>query len=588
MKLSEMLKKTSRKTRVVLSDVQKKESKNEARQKIQKQTRTPEIPEGLWKKCNACKAPIMTEDVINGAYTCPKCGHYFRMHAMDRIEMLADKATFEEWDRDLQSGNPMQFSGYEEKIKFLREKTKLDEAVVTGKCKIGGNETVLAVMDGRFLMASMGKVVGEKLTRAIEHATKEQLPVIIFACSGGARMQEGIHSLMQMAKVSAALKKHHDAGMLYISVLTDPTTGGVTASSAMLGDIILAEPNALIGFAGPRVIEQTIGEKLPEGFQRAEFLLEHGFIDKIVKRDEMKETLTQILSLHKKKVTKSEERMNRLFTKTDSENQAVSVNIREKTAWDRVQLSRKKERPVGMDYIEAMFPDFIEFHGDRYYKDDLAIVGGIASFHGIAVTVIAQTKGKTTKENIMRNYGMPSPDGYRKALRLMKQAEKFGRPILCLVDTPGAFCGIEAEERGQGEAIARNLFEMASLKVPILSIIIGEGGSGGALAMAVADEVCILENAVYSILSPEGFASILWKDSKRAEEAAGVMKLTAQELKESGIVEYIFREPEEFTAKNINDVTSEIEKYFANFIQKYQVFTTDALVEKRYQRFREM
>ena len=588
MKLSEMLKKTSRKTRAVLSDVQKKESKNEAKQKIQKQTRTPEIPEGLWKKCNACKAPIMTDDVINGAYTCPKCGHYFRMHAIDRIEMLADKATFEEWDRGLQSGNPMQFLGYEEKIQFLREKTKLDEAVVTGKCKIGGNETVLAVMDGRFLMASMGKVVGEKLTRAIEYATKEQLPVIILACSGGARMQEGIHSLMQMAKVSAALKKHHDAGMLYISVLTDPTTGGVTASFAMLGDIILAEPNALIGFAGPRVIEQTIGEKLPEGFQRAEFLLEHGFIDKIVKRDEMKETLTQILSLHKKSTMKSEESRDHLFTKTNSENQSMSVNIREKTAWNRVQLSRKKERPVGMDYIETMFPDFIEFHGDRYYKDDPAIVGGIASFHGMAVTVIVQTKGKTTKENIMRNYGMPSPDGYRKVLRLMKQAEKFGRPILCLVDTPGAFCGIEAEERGQGEAIARNLFEMAGLKVPIFSIIIGEGGSGGALAMAVADEVCILENAVYSILSPEGFASILWKDSKRAEEAAGVMKLTAQELKESGIVEYIFREPEEFTVKNINDVTSEIEKYFANFIQKYQAFPTDALVEKRYQRFREM
>lgn len=588
MKLSEMLKKTSRKTRAVLSDVQKKESKNEARQKIQKQTGTPEIPEGLWKKCNACKAPIMTDDVINGAYTCPKCGHYFRMHAMDRIKMLADKATFEEWDRGLQSGNPMQFSGYEEKIQFMREKTKLDEAVVTGKCKIGGNETVLAVMDGRFLMASMGKVVGEKLTRAIERATKEQLPVIISACSGGARMQEGIHSLMQMAKVSAALKKHHDMGLLYISVLTDPTTGGVTASFAMLGDIILAEPNALIGFAGSRVIEQTIGEKLPEGFQRAEFLLEHGFIDKIVKRDEMKETLTQILSLHKKKTMKSEERMNSLFTKSDSENQAVSVNIREKTAWERVQISRKKERPVGMDYIEIMFPDFIEFHGDRYYKDDPAIVGGIASFHGMAVTVIAQTKGKTTKENIMRNYGMPSPDGYRKALRLMKQAEKFGRPILCLVDTPGAFCGIEAEERGQGEAIARNLFEMAGLKVPILSIIIGEGGSGGALAMAVADEVCILENAVYSILSPEGFASILWKDSKRAEEAAGVMKLTAQELKEAGIVEWIFREPEEFTAKNMKYATSEIEKYLTNFIQKYQAIPTETLIEKRYQRFREM
>ena len=202
------------------------------------------------------------------------------------------------------------------------------------------------------------------------------------------------------------------------------------------------------------------------------------------------------------------------------------------SAWERVQLSRRKDRPTGSDYIKRLFTDFIELHGDRCYKDDKAIIGGIAKFQGIPVTVIAQEKGRTTKENIECNFGMPFPEGYRKALRLMKQAEKFGRPIICLVDTPGAFCGLEAEERGQGEAIARNLFEMSGLKVPVLSIVIGEGGSGGALAVAVADEVWMLENSVYSILSPEGFASILWKDSKKAKEAAEVMRLTAEDLKE--------------------------------------------------------
>lgn len=582
MQLSNMFKKTNKKEYVSLSESQKKNL-----QAAEEQTVSPEIPVGLWKKCNVCKAAIMTEDVISGHYICPKCGHYFRMPAMERIKSIADEGTFEEWDKGLESGNPMGFRGYEEKVQVLREKTALDEAIVTGKARIDGKEVVLAVMDGRFMMASMGKVVGEKITRAVERATESKLPVIIFTCSGGARMQEGIHSLMQMSKTSAALKKHHDAGQLYISVLTDPTTGGVTASFAMLGDIILAEPDALVGFAGPRVIEQTIGQKLPEGFQKAEFLLEHGFVDKIVERDEMKNTLSQIICLHGKTDMQKEEAK---FEVKDSE--AVVQNNGSKevqmSAWDRVQISRKKDRPVGMDYIDALFTDFIEFHGDRYYKDDKAIVGGIASFHGEPVTVIAQAKGKNTKENIERNYGMPSPDGYRKALRLMKQAEKFKRPIVCFVDTPGAFCGIEAEERGQGEAIARNLFEMSGIRVPILSIIIGEGGSGGALAMATADEVCILENAIYSVLSPEGFASILWKDSKKAEEAAEVMKLTAQDLKKAGIVEHVFPEPEEFTVENLREVTDEIDTYIKEFIDKYTNLSIQELTEKRYQRFREM
>lgn len=541
----------------------------------------PEVPEGLLKKCNKCGAAILTEEVKSAGYICPKCQGYFRVHAYERIRMTVDEDSFEEWEKDMEFVNPLEFKGYEEKVKSLKEKTGLSEAVVTGKASIEGNPAVIAVCDGRFLMASMGQVVGEKITRAVERATKEQLPVIIFACSGGARMQEGIVSLMQMAKTAAALKQHSDAGLLYVSVLTDPTTGGVTASFAMLGDVILAEPKALIGFAGPRVIEQTIGEKLPKGFQRSEFLLEHGFIDRIVERKEMRTVLANILQMHqnfKGSVTQSP------IQTGEKERQSVQ----EKDAWERVTISRKNDRPVGQDYIRTLFSDFLEFHGDRCYGDDPAIIGGIAKFAGIPVTVIAQAKGKSTKENVAHHFGMPSPEGYRKALRLMKQAEKFKRPILLFVDTPGAFCGIEAEERGQGEAIARNLFEMSSMKVPVLSVVIGEGGSGGALALAVADEVWMLENAIYSVLSPEGFASILWKDSKRASEAAEVMKLTAADLKKLGVIEAVIAEPEVYTEETMQSVVFVLQKKITEFLDTHCNFSSEELAVQRYERFRKM
>ena len=546
-------------------------------------TRRPEVPEGLLRKCNKCGGAIIAEDVKKDHYICPKCGGYFRVHARRRIEMVTDEGSFEEWDSDLQGGNPLEYKGYEEKLEKLQEKTGLSEAVITGKAKIDGHETAIGVCDGRFLMASMGEAVGEKIARAVERATEERLPVILFACSGGARMQEGIVSLMQMAKTSAALKHHSDAGLLYISILTDPTTGGVTASFAMLGDVILAEPKALIGFAGPRVIEQTIGQKLPEGFQRAEFLLEHGFLDAIVERPQMKAVLSKILALH-------ENGKGTDFNRKECAQDLVADGRKEEklTAWQRVELSRRKDRPVGSDYIDALFTDFVEFHGDRYFSDDKAIIGGVARFHGMPVTVIAQAKGRNTKENIERNFGMPEPEGYRKALRLMKQAEKFARPVICLVDTPGAFCGLEAEERGQGEAIARNIYEMSGLKVPVVSIIIGEGGSGGALAMATADEVWMLENSIYSILSPEGFASILWKDSSKAKEAAEVMKLTAENLKAQGIVERVFAEPETYTVQNMDSVIMQINEAIEEFLMRYGSMSEQELIRHRYERFRNM
>ena len=548
----------------------------------------PNIPQGLWRKCNKCGRPIYTEDVRNNYYICPKCDGYFRVHAYRRIEMTIDSGSFEEWDREMEFINPLNFPGYEKKIQAVQEKTNLNEAVVTGWGTIHGQKTAIAVCDSRFIMSSMSHNVGEKIARAVERATALRLPVIIFACSGGARMQEGIVSLMQMAKTSAALKRHHEAGQLFISVLTDPTTGGVTASFAMLGDIIIAEPGALIGFAGPRVIEQTIGQKLPEGFQRAEFLLDHGFVDMILPRQDQKHVIGRILYMHRKHDMDVEENGVKTDIPVNTLAAPQSQENAEKSAWDTVLLSRKADRPTALDYINAVFDEFMEFHGDRCFKDDGAIVGGIAMFHGMPVTVIGQQKGKNTKDNIRRNFGMPSPDGYRKALRLMKQAETFGRPIICFVDTPGAFCGLEAEERGQGEAIARNLFEMSDLKVPVLSIVIGEGGSGGALAMAVANEVWMMENAIYSILSPEGFASILYKDSKKAPEAARVMKVTAADLKELGLIERIIPEEEPANTDTLYRIAGYMDRSMIGFMKKYQDMSGEELAEHRYERFRRM
>lgn len=552
----------------------------------------PSAPEGLWLKCPKCGEVVYRDDVKAHGYVCPKCEGYFRIGTRTRIRMVADTGTFQEWFTDLETENPLEYPGYEEKIADLQEKTKLHEAVTVGKCMVNGLETVLGVCDARFLMGSMGYVVGEKITRAFERATEEKLPVVLFTSSGGARMQEGIVSLMQMAKTSAAIRKHSEAGLFYLPILTDPTTGGVTASFAMLGDVILAEPGALIGFAGPRVIAQTIGQKLPEGFQRAEFLVEKGIIDGVVERQELKETVWKLLKIHQDSMkyihygkTQNVENFPEIRS---SRGKAGTDGKSELTAWERVEISRSKERPTTLSYVQQIFDEFLELHGDRAFRDDGAVIGGIAMFGGQPVTVIGQQKGKNVKENIYRNFGMASPEGYRKALRLMKQAEKFGRPVVTFVDTPGAACGIEAEERGQGEAIARNLLEMSGIQTPMVSILIGEGGSGGALGLAVTDEVWMMENATYSILSPEGFASILWKDGKRAKEASEVMKITAKDLKKLQIIEKVVREPEPANEENLPEIAEEIREDLDGFLRKSCQKTREQIVEERYERFRRM
>lgn len=546
----------------------------------------PSAPEGLWLKCPKCGEVVYRDDVKAHGYVCPKCEGYFRIGTRTRIRMVADTGTFQEWFTDLETENPLEYPGYEEKIANLQEKTKLHEAVTVGKCMVNGLETVLGVCDARFLMGSMGYVVGEKITRAFERATEEKLPVVLFTSSGGARMQEGIVSLMQMAKTSAAIRKHSEAGLFYLPVLTDPTTGGVTASFAMLGDVILAEPGALIGFAGPRVIAQTIGQKLPEGFQRAEFQLEHGFVDAIVERKDLKKRLYEILRMHKVSGYAKFDPATEVDGRPTELMRERAYNTKEKSAWEKVKMARKVDRLSAEDYINSIFTKFIEFHGDRYYRDDPAIVGGIAYLDGQPVTVIGIQKGKDMKDCMRHNYGMPSPEGYRKAIRLMKQAEKFHRPVITFVNTAGAFCGMEAEEGGQGEAIARNLYEMSGLKVPVITFMIGEGGSGGALALAVGNEVCMMENATYSVLSPEGFASILWKDGKRAKEAAEVMKITAKDLLELGIIEKIIPEYGGADDEALSSIAVYMHKCIREFLESYEGKSGEEIAKARYERFR--
>lgn len=593
-----------------------KQLKPKARQEAERKR----VEDSLATECPSCHKQHAPGVVEGNARVCPQCGYHFKMPAGERLALVLDGGAYEELDAALVGTNPLKFPGYAKKLSENAKKTGLREAVVCAIGKIGGVRCVVCVLDSRFLMGSMGEAVGERITRAVERATAERLPLVIFSASGGARMQEGIYSLMQMAKTSAAIARHGEAGLLFVSVMTNPTTGGVTASFASLGDIIVSEPGALIGFAGPRVIEQTIRQQLPDGFQRAEYLLEHGFLDAIVPRDGLAAWLKDVISLHAQGGGGSAQVIAPAEEKPDSTDGAqpseghVASESRQATAklaqsaqnaasamakgvrtmlsnvsmppYKRVELARSAERPNADYFIDTLFECFVELHGDRLDSDDHSICGGIGLFHGLPVTVIAQCKGKTLEENIERNFGMPNPQGYRKAQRLAREAEKFGRPIITIVDTPGAYPGLEAEQKGQGEAIARSIELFSMLKVPVVALFIGEGGSGGALALGVANRIVMLENAVYSILSPEGFAAILWKDSSRAKEAASVMKLTAADIVAAGVADEVVPEGDEPLHMPCPDVVMQVDAALIGQLAELVSLSGEELAAARYEKFR--
>ena len=533
--------------------------------------------------CPHCKQTYTGEEAMERFYICHSCNKYMTVGAKARIHMIVDEGTFEPWFEDLEDSNPLSLEGYEDKLAAAKAKSGATEAITIGRGRILGEETVIGVCDANFMIGSMGHVMGERITAAFERAIEKKLSVILYCCSGGARMQEGIISLMQMEKTAAAVKRHSDAGLFYCSVLTDPTMGGVTASFATLGDIILAEPGARVGFAGPRVIQQTIGQTLPEGFQTAEFLLEHGMVDGILKRKNAKKILAYLLKAHRVgKIAAKKLKAN----KNIGTSQQPIISSDMKTPWDKVKMCRAAERASAMDYINHIFKNFYELHGDRYFRDDRALIGGIAVIDDMPVTVLADLRGVGVEDRIARNFGMPMPDGYRKAIRLMKQAEKFGRPVITFINTPGAFCGVDAEERGQGEAIARSIMEMSGLKVPVLCILIGEGGSGGALATAVGNEVWMTEHATYAILSPEGYSAILWKTEGKAEDAAKVMKLTAQDLYEMRVIDRIIPEFGGATAETAEKIAGHMKQGILEFLRKYVGMKGADIAKARYDRFR--
>ncbi|MEE8717686.1 MAG: acetyl-CoA carboxylase carboxyltransferase subunit alpha [Coriobacteriales bacterium] len=586
----------------------------------------------VYVQCPGCKHMVDVDLMAESLEVCPRCGHHLRLNARDRLRYTVDEGTFDEWDADLTSVDFLHFPGYQGKLERAREKSGEVEAVLCGGARIEGRDCAIFVMNSDFMMGSMGSVVGEKITRCFERACELRLPVVGFTVSGGARMQEGATSLMQMAKTSAAVRRHSDAGLLYVAVLTDPTSGGVTASFAMEADVTLAEPGALVAFAGPRVIEQTIHRKLPSGFQSAEFQLEHGFVDRIVARSGMRDTLAALLSLHADAdaAPKAAEASRADEPRADAspadsavasptgpataafltaQSQAGSADASSEgtradeatsappatagaagdtdgdeapSAYDRVRNARSTHRATTLTLIGQIFDGFIELHGDRRFADDKAMVGGIAWLGDTPVTVIGTERGSSIKERVERNFGSAHPEGYRKALRLMRQAEKFGRPVVCFIDTAGAYCGIEAEERGQGQAIAENLVEMSGLRVPIVSVVIGEGGSGGALALGVGNRVWMLENSVYSVISPEGCASILYKDASKAPEAADALGLTADVLARLGIVDRVVGE----CGGDIKAMCATMASDLRQELDELGRLTSDELVAQRYDRFR--
>lgn len=534
--------------------------------------------------CKQCNTELNREDVQQQKYVCSGCGGYYAISAYDRIDLICDKGSFKPLFENIKTKNPLQNDSYMEKTKRLQESVEESESITVGHARIDGIEVVIGVCNSNFLMGTMGYAMGERITKAFEYATKRKLPVVLFSCSGGARMQEGMISLMQMEKTAAAVKQHSDKKLLFISVLTNPTFGGVSASYAMLGDIIIAEKYARVGFAGRRVIEQTINRKLPADAQTADFQLQHGMVDFVLEREKMRDKLAMILKMHEKTSVRLDKKSIKSSKNTKIEDYIISNN---KSAWERTKITRQIKRPSAQKYIDAIADAFIELHGDRLYGDDRAIIGGIAYINGQPVTVIMNNKGDNLQECMECNFGMPMPEGYRKALRLMEQAEKFGRPVISFVDTAGAYPGLDAEERGQAVAIANNLYKMSDLGVPMLSIMLGEGGSGGALATAVANEVWIFENALFSIISPEGYASIIWKDGEKAEKAADEMWITSEKLLQLGIVDKIIPEYGVASEDNYRLIARDLKDEISLFLGRYKRKSSRKIKKERRKRYKE-
>lgn len=496
----------------------------------------------MWIKCESCGRLVYYKDYKDNLYICPRCGRAFIMTPKQRFDLLFDNNDWTRLDLPTVSDDPLNFvdrMSYQDRLAEARSDTGVHDAVVSADGVLGGVPTTVCVLNGDFMMGSMGRAAGDGIIASMEHATAARRPFVMVVASGGARMQENILSLMQMARTTVAVNRLHANGIPYIVLLTDPTYGGVTASFAMLGDIHIAESGARIGFAGRRVIEQNIREKLPSNFQTAEYLYEHGMVDMVVPRNELHDTLSRVLAV----LTKQPREPKAINVSTPLADNKKTRGIGETDAYDKVLLARNENRPHFLDYINGIVDDWTYLAGDRLYAEDSAMGSGIGYWRGIPAVIIGQEQGRTIETRQKHRFGMANPDGYRKAQRMMRLAEKFNLPLISLFDTAGAFAGREGEERGQSQAVAMSMSVGLSIKTPYVAVNVGQGGSGGAIAIGTADRVLMMENAIYSVIAPESCASILWKDNKFKAVAAQAMKLTARDMANLNVIDGIIDEP---------------------------------------------
>ena len=556
-------------------------------------TAAPRAVSAEWFRCPACGAFVYHKRLKRNLGVCPECNHHFRLKLRERLSQLLDQDSIQELGEDLESLDPLSFTDskpYTQRLSEAQRKTGIKAGVAWGTGTIESFPVVFAAVDFAFIGGSMSGAVGEAITRAAERALETRTPLLVISASGGARMQEGCVSLMQMAKTSQAVARLAEEGVLFISLLTDPTYGGVSASYATLGDVLISEPGAHIGFAGPSVIEQTIHQQLPDGFQTAEFLIEHGMLDIVEPRENIRRTIRNLLALHAAaagaRTADPAARAARLPTPDGASPVTDADELNYRDPWEVVQLARHIDRPRLLDLVGFSFDEFHELRGDRLFRDDRAIIGGLGRLGELTVMVIGQQKGHTTSEMMEHNFGMPEPEGYRKGMRLMSYAARFGLPLVTIVDTPGAYPGLGAEERGQSVAISESIMLMSRLPVPIVTVVTGEGGSGGALALATSDRVLMMENAYYSVISPEGCSTILFKDAAAAPQAAKALRITGPDLLRLGVMDGVVPEPAEGAQADPPSAGANLRAAVISSLKELLPLDLDELLAQRYERFR--
>ena len=561
-----MVRKLSRLLRILLSS-------NEA------QTQIHQADIDLRESCLVCGIVLIDSPLYKQFRVCPGCKFHYGLSARDRIHSLVDPGSFKEINRSIAAIDPTSSSSkstYNARFSADQRRTGLYEAIVTGVCSIGGSSATLIVLDFGFMGGSISSVVGEKAALAFEHAAKRKLPVVAVLTSGGSRVNEGLLSLLQMGKITVSAERFSEKKLPLISVLANPTTGQAFASLANLADITLAEPGAIIGFSTARAIKESGTRSNQLTISNAESQLSNGMIDTIIDRTELNETLATLLDL-----TNPEFRLS--YRKKTKRNQTPLPKQR---AWQSVGLARHTKRPTSIDYINRIVLNFFELKGDRASGEDPAIVGGLGHLGGQTVMIIGQERGDENNDAV--NDGMTSPAGFRKAVRLMKLAEKFEIPVITLIDTPGPNQGASSEIGGLGSSIASTMSVMASLNVPTIAAIIGQGGSEGALALAIADRVLMMQNAIYTAMAPEEAADLMFDKSTSNEEVAESLRLTAADCLELNMVDEIVGEPITAAHESPDAAARQLRRIILTHLTDIGNWSNFRRSRRRYRKFRQI